>query len=99
MIMEATNSDTKKGAGLSREEHATLNVLFTLPETEVTAILAEMRMKYQSNVQASAEIDKYDWNSPYRQRLQEVIGAGNAGDFDKMNVLKEQLKRDFPDHT
>lgn len=99
MIMETTNTDTKKSAGLSGEEHATLNVLFTRPENEAMGVFVQMRAKYQGNVRALADIDKYDWNSPFSKRFQEIIDAGNAKDFDGMNKLKEQLKRDFPDHT
>lgn len=84
-------------AGLKPKDHGFLNGLVNVPEEEKRKIYAQKRAEYAGDPVAQQQIDVYDGDTEYHDKLSEFVDAVQSGDSKKEGILSSWFKKHYPD--
>lgn len=82
--------------GLSLEDYKCLNYLTTRPLEERRAQYERCRGLYKDDPLALEEIDAFDGESPYHERMRGALEAIRAGDEESIEIEREWFKEHYP---
>lgn len=84
-------------AGLKPKDHGFLNGLVNVPLEEKRRIYAQKRTEYVDDPIALQQIDAYDGDSKYYDKLSEFADAIKSGDTTRESALSAWFKKHYPD--
>lgn len=87
----------KKPEGLLPTDDGYLNGLVNIPVEEKRAIYAQKRTQYAGDSVALQQIDVYDGETIYHDKLSEFISAIKSGNTQKQTEIESWMKEHYPD--
>jgi len=84
-------------AGLKPKDHGFLNGLINVPIEEKRKIYAQKRTEYADDPVAQQQIDVYDGDTEYHDKLSEFIQALHSGNSAKESELSAWFRKHYPD--